>query len=59
MKFRNCVRCFRLGKTLYRTTSEVVFPIVIKVENDDFIRQEITASIIDSEGITFLCGKRH
>ena len=38
MKCRNCVRYFQLGKTLYISTSEVTFPIVIKVEDDDYIR---------------------
>ena len=37
---------------------EEVFPIVIKVEEDDLIRREITVSIIDSEEITLLCGKK-
>ena len=37
---------------------EVVFLIVIKVEEDDFKRREITVSIIDSEEIIFLCGKK-
>ena len=27
---RDCVRHFRLGKTLYISTTEVVFPIVVK-----------------------------
>ena len=58
MKYRNCVQRFKLGKTLYISTKEVVFPIVVKVEEDDFIQEEIMANVIDHEKIMFLCGKK-
>ena len=58
MNYKNCVRRFRLGKTLYISTSEVTFPIVMKVEGNDYVRREITANIIDSDEVTFLCGQK-
>ena len=39
------MRRFRLWKTIYVSTKEVVFLIVVKVEEDDFIKKEITANI--------------
>ena len=40
MEYRDCIRIFRLGQTLYVSTKEVVFPIEFKVEEDNFIRKE-------------------
>ena len=58
LEYKNCVRRFRLGKTLYISTLEVTFPVVMKVEEDDYIRKDITANIIDSDEVTFLCGRK-
>ena len=56
LEYKNCVTRFRLRKILYVSTSGVKFPIVKKVDNNDFIKREITANIIDSEEVSFLCG---
>ena len=53
LKRQNFARRLRLGKTLYVSTSKVIFPIVIKFENNDFIKRELTANIIDSEEVPF------
>ena len=36
---------------------EVTFPIVMKTENNDYIKKSVTANVIDSDEINFLCGK--
>ena len=58
IKKKNCARRFRLGKTLYISEVEVKFPIIMKTDNNDFIRREVTANIIVSDEVTFLCGKQ-
>ena len=44
LEYKNCVRRFRLGKTLYLSTSEITFPIVIKVDNNYFIKRYLQIS---------------
>ena len=50
-------RQFRLGKTPYISTEKVTFPVVMKTDNDDFIKRDVTANIIESKEINFLCGE--
>ena len=50
-------RRFRLGKTLYVSTEKVKFPIVMKTDRNDFIKREVTANVIESDEVTFLCGE--
>lgn len=54
---RSCLRRFRLGKMLFVSRVEVTLPIVITMENNDYIKRKMTANIIDSDKITFLCKK--
>ena len=58
LKYKNCVRRFRMGKNVYMSTREVRFPIVIRMENDDYIKREVTANIIEKEEELFLCGRQ-
>ena len=48
---------FRLGKTLYISVEKVKFPVVMKMDGDDFVKREVTANVIESDEVTFLCGE--
>ena len=50
-------RRFRLGKTPYISKEKVTFPVVMKTDNNDFIKRELTANIIESNEVNFLCGE--
>ena len=56
--YKDSARRFILRKTQYLSTSEVTFPIMIKVENDDYIKRELTANVIETDDISFLCGRK-
>ena len=46
-----------MGKTVYLSGKEVIFPIVMKTDKDDFVKREVVANVIYSEEVNFLCGK--
>ena len=48
---------FRLGKTPYVSKEKVTFPIVMKTDKNDFIKREVTANLIESDEVNFLCGE--
>ena len=48
---------FRLGKTPYVSSEKVKFPVVMKTNENDFIKREVTANVIDYDEVNFLCGK--
>ena len=50
-------RRVRLRKTPYISTEKVTFPIVIKTDDDDLIKREVTANVIESDEVNFLCGE--
>ena len=50
-------RRFRLGKTPYVSSEKVKFPVVMKTNKNDFIKREVTANMIESDEVNFLCGK--
>merc|ERR1712090_79347 len=50
-------RRFRLGKTPYISTEKVTFPVVIKTDDDDFMKRRVTANVIQSNEVNFLCGE--
>ena len=50
-------RRFRRGKTPYMSTEKVTFPIVMKTDDDDRIKREVTAHVIESDEVNFLCGE--
>ena len=57
VKKKGCARRFRMGKTVYLSKEEVTFLIVMKTNEDDFLKREVVASIINSDEVNFLCGK--
>merc|ERR1712237_38114 len=50
-------RRFRLGKTPYISTEKVTFPVVIKTDDNDFMKRNVTANVIQSNEVNFLCGE--
>ena len=46
-----------MGKTLYLSKTEVTFPIIMKTENDDYVKKSVTANVTNSEEVNFLCGR--
>merc|ERR1712237_35299 len=50
-------RRFRLGKTLYISTKKVTFPIVMKTDDNDLLKRDVTANVIESNEVNFLCGE--
>merc|ERR1712030_3592 len=50
-------RRFRLGKTPYMSTEKVTFPVVMKTDDNDFIKRDVTANVIKSNEVNFLCGE--
>ena len=57
VKRESSCRRFRLGKTLYISEEKIQFPVVMKTDKKDLIKKEVTANIIDSDEVTFLCGE--
>ena len=51
-----CKRMFRMGENVYLSKREIMLPVRMKTENNDFIRKIITMSILDREYELFLCG---
>merc|ERR1712030_13939 len=49
-------RRFRLGKTLYISTKKVTFPIVMKTDDNDLLKRDVTANVIEGNEVNFLCG---
>merc|ERR1712030_10354 len=49
-------RRFRLGKTPYTSPEKVIFPVVIKTDDNDFMKRIVIANVIDSNEVNFLCG---
>ena len=41
---------------MYISKIEVQFPVVMKTAEDDLIKREVTANVIESDEVTFLCG---
>merc|ERR1712059_239925 len=56
IEYKDCVRRFRLRESLYKSTKEVKFPVVMEVGEDDYIKKEMNANVIDFNGIGILCG---
>ena len=51
-----CKRKFRMGENVYLSNREIMLPVRMTTENDDYIRRIITVSIVDREDELFLCG---
>merc|ERR1712030_127714 len=50
-------RRFRLGKTPYISTEKVTFPVVMKTDDNDFMKRNVTTNVIQSNEVNFLCGE--
>ena len=46
-------RKFWLGKTLYTSEEKVVIPIVMRMEDDDFVKKSVAVNVIPGEEIGF------
>ena len=57
VKKKACARKFRMGKTVYLSDTEVTFPVVLKTEDRDYVRRNVTGSVINAYEINFLCRK--
>ena len=52
---RNCVRRFKFGENVYLSKKKVKFPIVLNVEDGDYIRREVVANVVyNVEGKTLI-----
>ena len=40
---KSCCRCFRMGETTYLSEVEIRFPVVLKTDNGDYMKREVTA----------------
>ena len=56
MTEKECNRKFKMGENVYLSNREIMLPVRMKTENDDYIRKMITVSIVDREDELFLCG---
>ena len=57
VKRKDCAKRFRIGKTVYLSKTEVTFPIVMKTENDDYVKKSVMANVIISDEVNFLSGR--
>ena len=57
VKRTSCARHFKLGKRVYVSGVEVEFPMVLKMDENDFVKRRITANVIESDEVNFLFGK--
>ena len=46
-----------MGETTYLSEIEIRFPIVLKTDNGDYMKREVTAYIIDADRVNFLLGR--
>ena len=54
---KSCCRRFRMGEMTYLSEVEIRFPIVLKTDNGDYMKRELTAYIIDADRVNFLLGR--
>ena len=52
------LRRFRFGENVFLSTKEVQLPIVIEVENDDYIKRAVTTNFVYDEKELFLCEQK-
>ena len=57
IKRKSCYRRFKMGETTYVSEVEIMFPIVLKTDSGDYLKRELTAYIIDADGVNFLLGR--
>ena len=47
-------RRFRLGKTLYMSEEKIKFPVLMRTDGNDFIKEDVTENVINLDEVTFL-----
>ena len=57
VKRKSCYRRFRMGETTYVSEIEMEFPVILKTDRGDFVKREMTAYVIDADGVNFFLGK--
>ena len=45
-----------MGENIYLSNKEIMLPVRMKTDNDDFIMKMVTVSVVDREDELFLCG---
>ena len=53
---KECNRRFKMGENIYLSDKEIMLPVRMKTDNDDFIMKMVTVGVIDREDELFLCG---
>ena len=53
---KECNRRFKMGENIYLSYKEIMLPVRMKTDNDDFIMKMVTVSVVDREDELFLCG---
>merc|ERR1712089_32475 len=51
-----CSGKFKMGENVYLSNREIMLPVRMKTDSDDYIRKMITVSIVDKDDELFLCG---
>ena len=46
-----------MGETTYVSDVEITFPIVLKTDEEEYMRRRVKAYVIDAERVNFLLGK--
>ena len=54
VKKRSCTGHLKLGRTVYLSSVEVEFPVVMKTDEIDFVKRRIVTNVIESDEINFL-----
>ena len=49
-------RKFKMGENIYLSNREIMLPVRMRADKDDFIMKMVTVSIVDREDELFLCG---
>ena len=46
---KSCCRCFRIGEITYLSEVKIRFPVVLKTDNGDYMKREVTKREIIKE----------
>ena len=54
---KSCCRRFKMGETIDLREIEIRFPILLKTDEGEYMRRQVTVYIIDAERVNFLLGR--
>ena len=57
LEYRNCVRRFRFGANIYLSMKEGKLPIVVKMEDADYMKREVVVDVVGKEEL-LLCVRK-